>query len=86
MAKKKIAGEINFYKSMAVLGFIVFGVIAYGFIGAAPNLSDSPYHQASTPVGSCLECHALKVDKNPIMPHRPMEQCTLCHRLAKKKI
>ena len=82
MAKKrrrKNAGQINFFKAMAVLGFLVTIWIAYGFIGSAPDLSPQPFHQGNVPFGKCLDCHMKNVTTAPIMPHRVMESCTSCH-------
>lgn len=79
MAKNKIAGKINFFKAMAILGVIVTIAIAYGFIGSAPNLSAQPFHNKSDPSKKCLDCHMKNVKSAPIMPHREMGTCTFCH-------
>ncbi|MCH7649716.1 MAG: hypothetical protein IIA63_00980 [Nitrospinae bacterium] len=82
--KKKRAGEINFYKAMAVLGFLLAGVLIYMFLGAAPSLSPQPFHVATDPPGKCLTCHMAQDRQTPIMPHRPMESCTFCHKPREK--
>ena len=78
--KKSRAGEINFYKAMTVLGFILAGVLIYMFLGSAPNLSNRDFHVATDPAGKCLTCHMAQDRNTPIMPHRPMEDCTFCHK------
>lgn len=77
--KKSRAGQINFYKAMAVLGFILAGGLVYMFLGAAPNLSNRDFHVATDPPEKCLTCHMAQDRNTPIMPHRPMESCTFCH-------
>ncbi len=82
MAKKKkkdIRGEINFYKAMTVLGFLVAGGIIYAFLGSAPALSKRESHVASDPISKCLSCHTGQAANIPIMPHRPSEKCVFCH-------
>jgi hypothetical protein len=82
MAKKKKksrAGEINFYKAMTVLGFALAGFLIYMFMGAAPNLSTHDFHVATDPAEKCMTCHMAQDRNAPIMPHRPMEDCTFCH-------
>lgn len=78
--KKSRAGQINFYKAMAVLGFILAGGLVYMFLGAAPNLSNRDFHVATDPPEKCLTCHMAQDRNTPIMPHRPMESCTFCHK------
>jgi hypothetical protein len=83
MAKKKKksrAGEINFYKAMTVLGLILAGVLAYMFLGSAPKLSKHDFHVATDKPEKCLTCHMAQDRNTPIMPHRPMEDCTFCHK------
>ena len=84
--KKKLAGQINFYKAMTVLGALLAGVLVYGFFGSAPDLSDHPFHVASDPVRECLTCHVVKTQSAPIMPHRPMDSCTFCHTPQAEKL
>ena len=78
--KKSRAGEINFYKAMAVLGLILAGVLAYMFLGSAPKLSKHGFHIATDKADKCLTCHMAQDRNTPIMPHRPMEDCTFCHK------
>jgi hypothetical protein len=80
MAKKISSGQINFFKSMAVLGVLVMGVILYSFWNSAPRLNNRDYHKSTVSVDDCLQCHMRNVGKNPIMPHRSMENCVFCHR------
>lgn len=83
MAKKKkksLAGEINFYKAMTVLGVALAGYLIYLFLGSAPNLSAHDFHVATDPVGKCMTCHMAQDRNTPIMPHRPMDDCTFCHK------
>jgi hypothetical protein len=83
MAKKKkksLAGEINFYKAMTVLGVALAGYLIYLFLGSAPNLSAHDFHVATDPVGKCMTCHMAQDRNTPIMPHRPMDDCIFCHK------
>jgi hypothetical protein len=84
MAKSNKSGQINFYRSMLVLGLIVIGFILNAFLNSAPRLSGSAYHKESVTVKECLDCHMQNVEKNPIMPHRSMDNCTFCHKPEKK--
>ena len=79
MKRKKRSGEINFYKAMAVLGFILAGGLVYLFMGSAPNLSKHDFHVVTDKPEKCLACHMAQDKNTPIMPHRPMESCTFCH-------
>ncbi len=78
MAKKN-QGQINFYRFTAVAGILLVGGMAYGFLGAAPNLGKTDYHLRANGAPECLQCHERNVEKAPIMPHRPMGSCTFCH-------
>jgi len=77
--KKSRTGEINFYKSMTVLGLILAGALAYMFLGSAPKLSRHDFHVPTDTAGKCMTCHMAQDRNTPIMPHRPMEDCTFCH-------
>ncbi len=85
MAKRRrkkenpLAGQINFYKAMAVLGLIIAGTFIYYFLDSAPHLTAHPYHIPTDTAANCLECHLGQTKNVPIMPHRPMEGCTYCH-------
>jgi hypothetical protein len=57
----------------------VIGSLGYSFISAAPDFRISEYHKADTPPEDCMQCHIQAIDKIPIMPHRPMGNCTMCH-------
>jgi hypothetical protein len=78
--KKSRAGEINFYKAMTVLGLVLAGVLIYMFLGSAPKLSKHDFHVATDTAGKCMTCHMAQDRNTPIMPHRPMEDCTFCHK------
>lgn len=80
MAKKKFTGQINFFKAMTALGLVVIIIIVYGFFGAAPNMSRQPFHKKSDPMEECLDCHMINVKSAPIMPHRVMDACMMCHQ------
>ena len=77
--RKSRAGEINFYKAMTVLGLILAGALAYMFLGSAPKLSRHDFHVPTDTAGKCMTCHMAQDRNTPIMPHRPMEDCTFCH-------
>jgi hypothetical protein len=77
--RRKNAGQINFFKAMAVLGILVTIWIAYGFIGSAPDISPQPFHKGNISFEECLDCHMKNVTTAPIMPHRVMKSCTSCH-------
>jgi len=81
---KKSDGTRNFYRFMMLIGIGVIGSLGYSFISAAPDFRKSEYHQAGTPAKDCMECHIQAVEKIPIMPHRPMGDCTTCHTLTDK--
>jgi hypothetical protein len=85
MAKKNLSGQINFYRSMAALGVVVMGAILYAFWSSSPRLSDRDYHKTTVAVEECLQCHMRNVAKNPIMPHRAMDNCVFCHRQETEK-
>lgn len=77
---KNLTGEINFYKAMTVLGFILAGFLVYMFLGSAPKLSNHDFHVITDPVEKCMTCHMAQNKNAPIMPHRPMEDCAFCHK------
>ncbi len=65
---------------MMLIGVAVTGSLGYSFMSAAPDFKKSEYHQATTPATQCMQCHIQGVEKKiPIMPHRPMGTCTMCH-------
>ena len=80
MAKKSNKGQINFFRFMAVIGFVVVIWIVKEFLSAAPALPVSETHKGPPLTRECLECHVKEVEKTPIMPHRPMDNCTFCHK------
>ena len=80
MAKKSNKGQINFFRFMAAIGFIVIIWTINEFLGAAPALPISQIHKGPPPTEACLQCHVNEVEKTPIMPHRSMDNCTFCHK------
>ncbi len=78
--KNKFSGQINFMKVSAVLGLILIIYIVKSFLDSAPALSKQTFHKPEAPVEECLSCHVQKVKDSPIMPHRPMDTCTFCHK------
>lgn len=78
MAKK--TGQRNFFRFMTLIGVVVIGGLGYSFMGAAPNLSNRDFHQNTSSVETCLNCHVQATEEIPIMPHRQMGSCTFCHR------
>ena len=80
MAKKSNKGQINFFRFMAVIGVVVIIWVVSEFLGAAPPLSISQAHKGPPSSDACLNCHVQKAEKTPIMPHRPIDNCTFCHK------
>ena len=76
---KKSNGTRNFYRFMMLIGIGVIGSLGYSFISAAPDFRISEYHKASLPAEQCMQCHIQGVEEIPIMPHRPMGNCVMCH-------
>ena len=85
MAKKSNKGQINFFRFMAVLGFVIVIWVLREFLSAAPTLPISKIHKGPPPAKACLECHVKEAEKAPIMPHRPWDNCTFCHKPAGSK-
>ena len=79
---KKSNGTRNFYRFMMLIGIGVIGGLGYSFLDAAPDFRKSEYHKATTPSEDCMQCHIQGVEKIPIMPHRPMGNCIICHTLT----
>ena len=80
MAKKSKKGQINFFRFMAVIAVVAVIWIVGEFLDAAPALPNSSAHKGPPPVEACLTCHVQQVESTPIMPHRPMDNCTFCHK------
>ena len=80
MAKKSNKGQINFFRFMAVIGVVVIIWVVKGFLSAAPALTISAAHKGPPHAKACLECHVKEAENVPIMPHRPMDNCTFCHK------
>ena len=83
MAKKTNKGQINFFRAMAVIGLVVIILVIKGFLNAAPRLPISEAHKGPPHTKECLECHVKAAENIPIMPHRPMGNCTFCHKPIK---
>jgi len=67
-----------------LIGVGVIGSLGYSFMSAAPDFRLSEYHQVTADAKECMECHIQAMGKIPIMPHRPMENCTMCHNPTDK--
>jgi hypothetical protein len=77
---KKSNGTRNFYRFVAVIGVVVIGGLGYSFISAAPGLNTASYHKPPPSAAQCMGCHMTGEEKIPIMPHRQMGTCTICHK------
>ena len=84
MAKKKNKGQINFFRVMAVIGVVIIILVVKEFLNAAPALPHNEIHKGPPPAKACLECHVKEVENTPIMPHRPMDNCIICHEPSEK--
>ncbi len=84
MAKKKNKGQINFFRVMALIGVVVIILVVKEFLNAAPTLPNNEIHKPPPPAKACLECHVQEVENTPIMPHRPMSSCIICHETPRK--
>ena len=69
---------------MAVIGVVVIILVVKEFLNAAPALPPSEIHKGPPPAKACLECHVKEVENTPIMPHRPMSSCIICHEPSEK--
>ena len=65
-----------------LIGIGVIGGLGYSFLDAAPDFRKSEYHKTTTPSEDCMQCHIQGVENIPIMPHRPMGNCIMCHTLT----
>ena len=83
MAKKINKGQINFFRVMALIGVVVIILVVKEFLNAAPALPNSSVHKGPPPAKACLECHVKEIENTPIMPHRPMSNCIICHEESK---
>jgi len=84
MAKKINKGQINFFRVMALIGVVVIILVVREFLNAAPVLPRSEIHKGPPPAKTCLECHVKATENTPIMPHRPMKGCIICHESSEK--
>ena len=69
---------------MALIGVVVIIVVVKEFLNAAPKLPTSEIHKGPPTAKACLECHVKEAENTPIMPHRPMSSCIICHEPSKK--
>jgi len=79
-SEKKAAGIFSNF--MTIIGVVTVGGILIAFFNAAPKLSQSEAHTTASVPKDCLQCHMIKIEQAPIMPHRPMEYCGFCHHKA----
>jgi len=84
MAKKKNKGQVNFFRVMAIIGIVVIIIVVKEFLNAAPTLPNNETHKGLPPAKTCLECHVKETENTPIMPHRPMSSCIICHESPRK--
>ena len=84
MAKKINKGQINFFRVMAVIGIVVIIIVVKEFLNAAPTFPNNEIHKGPPPAKTCLECHVKEAENTPIMPHRPMSSCIICHEPSEK--
>jgi hypothetical protein len=82
-ALKKEAGIFSNF--MTIIGVVTVGGILIAFFNAAPELSQSEAHTTAVVPKDCYQCHMIKIENAPIMPHRPMEYCGFCHHKAESK-
>ena len=85
MAKKINKGQINFFRVMAVIGVVVVIFLVKEFLNAAPALPINEIHKGPPPTKACLECHVKEAENTPIMPHRPISNCIICHESFEKR-
>ena len=69
---------------MALIGVVVIIVVVKEFLNAAPKLPTSEIHKGPPTAKACLECHVKEAENTPIMPHRPMSSCIICHEPSEK--
>ena len=85
MAKKKNKGQINFFRVMAVIGVVIIILVVKEFLNAAPaHYPAAKSTRGPPPAKACLECHVKEAENTPIMPHRPMSSCIICHEPSEK--
>lgn len=78
--EKQAAGIFSNF--MTIIGVMTVGGILIAFFNAAPKLSQTEDHATARVPTDCLQCHMVKIENAPIMPHRPMEYCGFCHHKA----
>jgi hypothetical protein len=67
-----------FWIILLVCGGLMGVGFLWAFWHAAPAMSAIPQHQGSLSRDACLGCHLHGVDA-PLMPHRDLGHCGLCH-------
>ena len=71
---------------MAVIGVVIIILVVKEFLNAAPTLPNNEIHKGPPPAKTCLECHVKEAENVPIMPHRPMSSCIICHQQSEKSV
>ena len=71
---------------MAVIGVVIIIFVVKEFLNAAPTLPNNEIHKGPPPAKTCLECHVKEIENTPIMPHRPMGSCIICHKPSEKSV
>jgi hypothetical protein len=67
-----------FWTILLIFGALMFIGFLWAFWGAAPALSGIPQHQGEINRDACIACHLHGVNA-PLMPHRDLGRCSLCH-------
>ena len=69
---------------MAVIWLVIIILVVKEFLNAAPTLPSNEIHKDPPSAKACLECHVKEAENTPIMPHRPVSSCIICHEPSKK--
>jgi hypothetical protein len=67
-----------FWLILLVFGGLMCLGFLWAFWSAAPALSAIPEHRGDISRDACLACHLQGVNA-PLMPHRDVGRCSLCH-------
>jgi hypothetical protein len=67
-----------FWIILLIFGALMFIGFLWAFWSAAPALSGIPQHQGKMTRDACIACHLHGVNA-PLMPHRDLGRCALCH-------
>ena len=74
---QKAAGIFSNF--LTIIAIMTVGIILVSFFNAAPKLSQSKVHLTAEVPKDCLQCHMIKIENAPVMPHRSMKYCGFCH-------